>query len=291
MTVEHTIKSKELYARIDTMGAQLQSLQLRGLEYLWQGDARYWQRRAPLLFPFVGRLLEERYLLNGQSYSMAIHGFLSHREFRVGRIGRDYAEFFYEPDAATRECYPFLFRFEIVYCLREDRLEVEVTVRNSGDSPMPFALGWHPGFRVPLEEPLCFEDYFLQFDPHAVMRRVVFSGRNLITGESVPFCPEGNRLPMRHAMFDRDAIVLRGSGGRVRLAAARGRHGICMEYPNRFYLGLWHRPHTDAPYVCIEPWSALPGQTDRILRPERCPDFCLLPVGETYRCQWAVALF
>ena len=25
------------------------------------------------------------------------------------------------------------------------------------------------------------------------------------------------------------------------------------------FLGLWHAPHTDAPYVCIEPWENLPS--------------------------------
>ena len=24
--------------------------------------------------------------------------------------------------------------------------------------------------------------------------------------------------------------------------------------------GIWHMPHTDAPYVCIEPWSSLPSR-------------------------------
>jgi galactose mutarotase-like enzyme len=25
------------------------------------------------------------------------------------------------------------------------------------------------------------------------------------------------------------------------------------------YLGIWHKPRTEAPYVCIEPWCGLPG--------------------------------
>ena len=37
-----------------------------------------------------------------------------------------------------------------------------------------------------------------------------------------------------------------------------------METKGLPYLGIWHMPHTDAPYVCIEPWSSLPSRKDVI---------------------------
>ena len=55
------LATKDGFAEIDTMGAQLMSLRdALGTEYLWQGDPRYWAERSPLLFPMVGRCAAER---------------------------------------------------------------------------------------------------------------------------------------------------------------------------------------------------------------------------------------
>ena len=32
-----------------------------------------------------------------------------------------------------------------------------------------------------------------------------------------------------------------------------------MEYADFDYVGFWQKPHSDAGYVCIEPWNGLPG--------------------------------
>ena len=55
-----SLRHGRLSAVVDPMGAQLLSLQLDGREYLWQGDPRFWARRAPVLFPIVGSLRDGR---------------------------------------------------------------------------------------------------------------------------------------------------------------------------------------------------------------------------------------
>lgn len=30
-----------------------------------------------------------------------------------------------------------------------------------------------------------------------------------------------------------------------------------LTYPKMPYVGFWHMPETDAPFLCIEPWSSL----------------------------------
>ena len=37
-----------------------------GTEYLWNGDPAYWTGRAPNLFPYVGRLTNDRYAYGGE---------------------------------------------------------------------------------------------------------------------------------------------------------------------------------------------------------------------------------
>ena len=48
------------------------------------------------------------------------------------------------------------------------------------------------------------------------------------------------------------------------LASEKGSARIEMETSHLEYLGIWHKPASDAPYVCIEPWSSLPSKKDII---------------------------
>ena len=289
--MEHTIENGVLRVRIDSLGAQLMSIQKEGTEYLWQGNPQYWARRAPLLFPFVGRLPEDRYIYKGKSYPMTIHGFLSHRAFSVMDREENSIRYVYEPTEETQKIYPFLFRFFMRYSIWKNMLYVDIKIENTGKKHMHFAFGGHPGFCVPLEKHLDFEDYFLQFPQASLMQRVVFDHEHFFTEKRNLLVLENGRLNLRHNLFDDDAIVLECSGGKVELHTDKGERGISIEYPGTPYLGLWHRPHTDAPYVCIEPWSALPGRAGEIVEPEQRPDFCHLGAGEVYRNRWSLSFW
>ena len=72
--MEHQISNQDIKAVISSVGAELQSVRKDGVEYLWNGDSRFWPERSPILFPYVGRFTEGKYLLNGKIYEMDIHG-------------------------------------------------------------------------------------------------------------------------------------------------------------------------------------------------------------------------
>ena len=76
-----TISNSVLTVGISEHGAELQSIRKNGKEYLWQGDARFWGRRSPLLFPIVGRMWEDTYRYAGNSYRMGQHGFARDTDF------------------------------------------------------------------------------------------------------------------------------------------------------------------------------------------------------------------
>lgn len=289
--MEQTIQSNRICAVIDSWGAQMLSLRLAGREYLWQGDPRYWGRRAPLLFPVIARMQEQRYLYQGKSYPVQIHGFLSHRKFSVEQKTQDSLTLVYQPDVSTWENYPFWFCYRINYHVTETNVGICVEVENLDRHSMHFAIGWHPGFRVPLEDAVCFEDYFLEWEQPGNMTRICFDGKNLVTQQREAFLPSQRRLPLRHDLFDRDAIVLAGSGCAVTLRTEHAEHGLTLEYPCMPYLALWQRPYTDAPYLCIEPWSALPGRAGTIEEPARRGDYFHLEAGGRLVRQWSVKLF
>ena len=78
-----TISNSVLTVGVSEHGAELQSIQKNGKEYLWQGDTRFWGRRSPVLFPIVGRVWEDTYRYAGNSYRMGQHGFARDMDFKV----------------------------------------------------------------------------------------------------------------------------------------------------------------------------------------------------------------
>ena len=247
-----TLENSRLRLTVDSLGAQMTSLQtLDGREYLWQGDPRYWCDRAPVLFPFVGRLTGNSYRYGGQVYSMGIHGFAAHQDFsclcpKPNRLVLQLTD-----NGETREQYPFAFSLNIIYELIDNRVQVTYQVENSGTGILPFGIGGHPGFRVPLEEGEQFDDY----------------------------------------VFDQDAVILKNMSREVTLRSRLSPHGVQVSYPDMPYLGLWHMPNTDAPYLCIEPWSSLPARQN-VVEDFACKsDLIQLGPGKTYINTWSITIF
>src|SRR3712207_8333971 len=70
------IKNGVLTVEIAEHGAELQSIKdADGQEYLWDGDAQYWGRKSPILFPIVCGLWKNTFRINGKEYHMERHGF------------------------------------------------------------------------------------------------------------------------------------------------------------------------------------------------------------------------
>ena len=73
--MNYQIANEHLKVSVSDTGAEMVSLCKDNVEYLWDGDAAYWSDQSPVLFPFVGRFTNGKYLLNGKEYEMDIHGF------------------------------------------------------------------------------------------------------------------------------------------------------------------------------------------------------------------------
>lgn len=258
----YSIHNEYLTAKIQDKGAELWSvIDNNGTEYLWQGDEKYWGDRAPNLFPYIARMTNGQYKFQGKMYHMEIHGFAKDIVFKAEQISDSHLVFSITHTEESYAQYPFRFCFSIIYKLVGKKLSITYYVRNDDEKTMYFGVGGHPGFNVPLEDGTLFEDYYLEFDSVKDAKRVEFSEDCFVTGEIVAFSLEdGVRLPLSHNMFDDDAIVLTDMASSVALKSRLGKKKICFTYPDMTYLGIRHMPKTDAPYICIEPWSSLPSR-------------------------------
>lgn len=64
-----------------------------------------------------------------------------------------------------------------------------------------------------------------------------------------------------------------------------------VSWPQMPYVGFWHKPHTDAPFVCIEPWSVLPGREGVVEELEKMADRTKLQPGETRSNDWEIEVW
>ena len=289
----YTIHNSDMTVTIDGLGAQLQSITAAGgTEYLWSGDPAYWSSRAPILFPYVGRLTEDTYTCDGRAYQMTRHGFARRTEFSVLTQGKDHITLYMEDSEESRKLYPFAFRFDVSYVLEGSTLVIVYAVESRDGRTMFFGLGGHPGFRVPLEEGRAFTDYRLTFAQPCQPWQVLMSENYMISGREAPYPLEnGVDLPLRHDLFDRDAIILKHFARSVTLSAGEGTRGLTLSCPRMRYLGIWHQPKTDAPYVCLEPWVSLPSREGVVEDLSQQFDLVSLEPRQRYENRWTVTVF
>lgn len=286
------IQNENLRLVIDSFGAQMMELSSsRGVQYLWNGEKKYWEDRAPVLFPFVGRLTNRSYTFHGKAYQMDIHGFASRCEFVIEEQSPNSVMLKLSDSEQTRTMYPFSFVFRVMFRLRDWSLETSYIVENCDEKEMYFGLGGHPGFNVPFYANTRFEEYFLRFDQVCYPDRVGFTSDCLLNGidERFPLIDD-QILPLKHELFNNDAIVLKNMSKSVTLCSKKAGRSITVHYPQMQFLGLWHWPKTDAPYICIEPWTSLPSRKDVIEEFSCKSDMIHLLPGETYKNTWYVTI-
>lgn len=286
------IKNTFLTVQCNTKGACLWSIQDKnGKEFLWQGDSMYWSDRAPVLFPYIARLTQKKYTYKGKSYEMEIHGFAKDREFLVEQKEKDSVKLVMEDDEKTRLQYPFRFRLEVCYSLCNRCIKVMFRVFNKDDKTMYFGIGGHPGFFVPIEKNLTFNDYYLEFSQASRPKKIKMSEDCFVLGEE-DFCLINDKiLCLKHELFNDDAIILKETPKEIALKSQEGMREICIRYPQMSYLGIWHKPKSNAPYICLEPWSSLPSRKNVIEDLEEQKDLQSLPVGKMYENLWEIEIF
>jgi len=284
----YTISNGFLSASIDSFGAELRSvMSAGGTEYIWQRDSRYWEDSSPVLFPYVARLYNKTYTYRGKQYTMGIHGFAAQSEFDVEDISFDSITFALRENDTTFKQYPFRFGLSITYSLLSTELYVRYNVKNRDDKPMPYALGGHPGFNIPLWNGTSFEDYYLNFNDACSPVRIGFTSENFLSCDDKPYPIEGGQiLRLRHHLFDDDAVVLKNTSKTVQLKCNGSNNSITMNFGGFEYFGIWHMPHTDAPYVCLEPWTSLPSRQGIIEEICDKQDMLTLSPGDEHEHIW-----
>ncbi len=280
-------------AEIQCKGAQMVSFKGNdGREVIWQADPNIWACYAPVLFPVCGMPKDNHVIIEGVSYPMAKHGFTRNPEFTVEKIGDDFVELVLTPNDESRPQYPFDFVFHVIYTLRENGFSTTFVVENHSDRVMPFCVGGHPGFIIPMEEDACYTDYQLVFPYPENGKNLLVPGGGLVDGYEILPLVDGNKIPLSHDLFDeRDALVMPELRSRsVDLVHKVSGKGIRFNYPKMEVLAVWSMPKKNGDYVCLEPWHGMPGQVTESGKYEDKPFVTLLQPGQSHQCGYDVQL-
>ena len=252
----YELKNDRISIAVESRGAELKSLKRAdtGKEYLWCGDAKYWGRTSPILFPFVGGLKDREYRTGGKTYSMTQHGFARDMEFELLSRKEDEIWFELSSDGETLKKYPFEFVLKAGYRLEGSRAAVMWQVENPGKADLHFSIGGHPAFNCPLEEGEEQGECFVDFGDVDEVACTRISEKGLATNCLDVYPLTDGKLALTANLFDHDALVIENS--QTDTAALCGKDGnrylkVTMSAP---LFGIWSPPGKKAPFVCIEPW-------------------------------------
>lgn len=261
--MNHILENEALTVQIKEAGAEVSSVRQKenGHEYIWQANPEVWPRHAPILFPIVGRLKDDRYRSGGKTFQMRQHGFARERSFNVLEQTRNRLTFGLTADADSMDQYPYNFVLDVAYTLQDNALLVEYTVSNKDQQTMPFSIGAHPAFATPSVVDQQMQEYWLEFEqPETLDRHLIIDG--LRSGETKRLLENEQTLPLHPKLFEQDAIVFKNvQSGKVSLVSrSSGKKLVEMEITGFPYLGIWQKVGAD--FICIEPWYGLADEHD-----------------------------
>lgn len=256
------IRNESLTLEIDAHGAEMKSLidNCSGQEYLWCGDAAYWGRTSPVLFPLVGNYREKQSCFDGKWYSLSQHGFARDMDFELVSEKGDEIWSALEDSPETLEKYPFGFRLELGYRLQGRAVEVLWKVTNKNDREMYFSIGGHPAFNCPLREGEKQTDYRIGFDTCEPLTASVLDENGTVSERTKVLELTDGMLQITDSLFDEDALIVEhDQAHKVALYTPEGEKYLEVRFEAPLF-GIWSPAGKHAPFVCIEPWY---GRSDR----------------------------
>ena len=254
----HYMENEWLRIGVKEYGCELTSVYSKkaDYEYLWQGDESVWYGQSPILFPIVGRLIDDKYRLNGKEYEMPKHGLARKMDWKPLDRDEGMMSFILSETEETLARYPYRFDLIVTFLLEGNRLKVTHTVVNKNEDVMYFSFGAHPGFNCAIGDRLVFDE------PETLETEKIDLVRSLRLPEKLPCLNNERVITITKDIFNEDALILHGIQSKhITLESDRHDRTVRFDMGGAPYLGIWAKP--GAPYVCIEPWFGVNDSTEK----------------------------
>ncbi len=281
-----------------SLGGELISYKLNGEERIHQGadcvDEKgkpYWKRHFPVLFPTVGKLKQNKTIINGKTYEMSQHGFARDLEFEPVTKLDNFHSYVLRSNPSTYAKYPYDFSLYVTYKTYENELTTIYKVVNEGDSNMIFGIGGHPAFKID-QKALLNGEYYLEFEQEEEKVHFLYLIDGLIgTDYAKNILIYKRRIQIDKNTFDNDAIIIKNmTSHKISLKQRTGNKTLLtMDFEGFPYLGIWSKP--GAPFICIEPWYSTADTLTSSGVFAQKSNMISLPPKKEFECKYTVEFF
>lgn len=255
--MNYILENENIKISASTFGGELNNLITKkdNVEFLWNGDEKYWKYHSPILFPIVGKVFNNKYRVENAEYELPQHGLARTREFKMIEKDDNHIVFELLWSEDTLKIYPYKFSLRLSYELLENGVKVGYEVKNLDDKEIYFSIGGHPAFMCPLLDGEKFEDYYFQFNQKENVGNMdLDTSVGYLTGKTNEFFNNSNIINLKLDLFKDDALIFDGlKSNLITLKSNKNNKELTMDFTGFPYLALWTKP-TGAPFICIEPW-------------------------------------
>lgn len=231
-----------------------------GRQYIWNGNEKFWGWHSPTLFPYVGRLKDEKTSFFGKTVEgLKIHGFLRNLTHTLVSKGEDFVEIKVTSSNETLKSYPFSFSFITKYGITEDGYFSQFTIVNEGDDDMPFNVGSHPAFM--LDGALDENIFYIEGTDNAVYTSSGKTG--LFNKSAVLGVVSESGVKLNYSIFDNGGMIF-NELGQTKIAKVineKSGEGFGIRF-DEFPCCVTWSPSGDCPFFCVEPWVGLPDDVN-----------------------------
>lgn len=280
------------------LGAELISYKLDGIEKLHQGQdcvdengRIYWKRHFPVLFPIVGKLKQNKTIINGRTYEMTQHGFARDVDFEPISKLDNFHSYVLRSNASTLVKYPYDFALYVTYRTDGNKLTTMYKVVNEGDNNMSFGIGGHPAFKID-RDALLNGEYYLEFEQDEEKIHFLYLVDGLVGTEYAKnVMQDTRRLPINAHSFDNDALIMKGiTSNKISLKCKTGNKTLLtMDFEGFPYLAVWSKP--GAPFICLEPWYTTADTVKSSGVFTQKTDLITLAPKKEFECKYTVEFF
>lgn len=280
------------------LGGELISYKLDGIEKIHQGQncidengKVYWKRHFPVLFPIVGKLKQNKTIINGRTYEMSQHGFARDLEFEPITKLNNFHSYVLKSNPSTLAKYPFEFTLYITYRTDENKLTTIYKVVNDGENNMTFGIGGHPAFIINQKD-LYNEEYYLEFEEDEEKIHFLYLVDGLIGTEYAKnIMKDKRKIQITKDTFNNDAVIMKGiTSHKISLKKKTGNKTLLtMDFEGFPYLGIWSKP--GAPFICIEPWYTTADTVKSTGVFAQKTDTITLAPKKEFECRYTIEFF
>ena len=286
----YSLENEFLTVKINELGAELCSYYDKQTEreVIWQADPAHWKRHAPILFPIIGKVLNNSFIFENVKYKLCQHGFARDQIFAIVEHSRTSIKFKFSSTKKTKEIFPFDFALFVKFTITAKELKVLYSIENTSSKKIYFSLGAHPGFNCPFSKTSIFSDYIIKFEKKECSDRILLNADGFRTGKRAHKWLVGNSIKLHETLFADDALIFDDLKSKYLIIESEKEvEKVKISWNNYPHIGIWN-PNKSAPFVCIEPWNGMADETGLNIDFSEKHGVISLDSGNKFECFYTV---